>query len=251
MEHNITPAEVLDVVSSIGYRILLYGGEINRAEDTVRRIGTAYGMDETHVFAIATNIIITIEKDGESLTKTCRIVSPTINLDKVDKYNALSRNICATLPEYAEILKNMDEIEKSPVYSKWIDLLGNALIGGAFAVFFGGGFYEFLTGFIVGAIVRLVLKFFKYLQSPPFFVNVAGGASTVCIIKLVSLIYPALDTSSTTIGVLMILVPGVLLTNCIRDFVATDYSAGTAKIMEALLIASAIALGVGVSVFWR
>jgi len=251
MEHSLSSREVLDTAATIGYRILFYGGEISRAEDTVKRIGKAYGMDETHVFAIATSIIITIEKDGESLTKTCRIVSPSTNLDKVDKYNALSRNICATLPQYKDILKNIEEIEKSPVYPKWIDLLGHALVGGTFSVFFGGGLAEFLTGFIVGAVVWLVLLFSKHLQSPPFFKNVAGAATTVCMIKLSSLVYPALDTSPTTIGVLMILVPGVLLTNCIRDFVATDYSAGTAKIMEVLIIAAAIALGVGVSIFWR
>lgn len=71
------------------------------------------------------------------------------------------------------------------------------------------------------------------------------------LIKIFSFVFTNLNIPATTIGVLMNLVPGVLLTNCIRDFVATDYTAGTAKIMETLLIAAAIALGVGVSVLWR
>ena len=110
---------------------------------------------------------------------------------------------------------------------------------------------EFIVGFVVGALVRPVIKIADYLQSPPFFTNVAGAAATVVFIKLCTFVFANLNVSATTIGVLMNLVPGVLLTNCIRDFVATDYSAGTAKIMETLLVAAAIALGVGVSVLWR
>ena len=50
-----------------------------------------------------------------------------------------------------------------------------------------------------------------------------------------------------TIGALMILVPGVLFTNAMRDIIAGDMVAGISKTAEALLIGMAIALGTGVS----
>ena len=59
---ELSQQEVLDIVTGIGERILRYGGEANRAEDTVVRIGQAYGMDEVHVFAIASSIMVTVEK---------------------------------------------------------------------------------------------------------------------------------------------------------------------------------------------
>ena len=130
-------------------------------------------------------------------------------------------------------------------------MLAHAVIGGSFAVFFGGNWQEGIVGFVVGALLYFVIRFLNYLQATPFFINVGGAAATVIFIKLFTFLFTALNVSSTTIGVLMNLVPGVLLTNCIRDFVATDYSAGTSKIMETLLTAAAIALGVGVSILWR
>jgi len=251
MEHSLSQRQVLDVVTSLGYRILLYGGEANRAEDTVVRIGQAYGMDEVHVFAIASSIMVTVEKDGESMTQTRRIVRTSTDLDKLDKFNNLSREICRDMTDFDTVVKRVKEIDASPVYPGWVIMLAYAIIGGAFSVFFGGGVAEFIVGFVVGALVRPVIKIADYLQSPPFFTNVAGAAATVVFIKLCTFVFANLNVSATTIGVLMNLVPGVLLTNCIRDFVATDYSAGTAKIMETLLVAAAIALGVGVSVLWR
>ena len=251
MEHNLTQKEILHILGDMGEKILKYGGEANRAEDTLCRIGAAYGMEQIHVFAIATSIIITVENKDETVTQTRRIIRTSTDLDKLGKLNALSREICSERLPYDEVMKKIEDISRDKSYSPFVRMLAHALIGGAFAVFFGGGFKEGIIAFLVGAILYFVIRGFDYLQAPPFFTNVAGAATTVIFIKLFTFIFTDLNVSPTTIGVLMNLVPGVLLTNCIRDFVATDYSAGTAKIMETLLIAAAIALGVGVSILWR
>ena len=89
------------------------------------------------------------------------------------------------------------------------------------------------------------------LKAAPFFKNVSGAALTVFLTHIANGFVPGINEEIVNIGVLMNLVPGVLITNCIRDFVSTDYMAGAAKIFEAFLIAAAIALGVSVSVLWR
>ena len=45
---------------------------------------------------------------------------------------------------------------------------------------------------------------------------------------------------------LMTLVPGIVFTNALRDFMAGDALAGTIKVTEALLIGAGIAVGVSV-----
>ena len=252
MEHNLTQKEILHILCLMGEKILRCGGEANRAEDTVSRIGKAYGMDQVHVFAIASSIIITIEdEDEEILTQTKRITRVATDLDKLEKLNALSREICQNCLPYDEVMEKISEIDHGKVYPPVVKMLAYAIVGGSFSVFFGGGWQEGIVGFLVGAMIYFVIRLFDYLQAPPFFTNVGGAAATVIFIKLFTFLFTNLDVSSTTIGVLMNLVPGVLLTNCIRDFVATDYSAGTSKIMEAFLVAAAVALGVGVSILWR
>ena len=52
--------------------------------------------------------------------------------------------------------------------------------------------------------------------------------------------------NTVIIGPLMTLVPGVSLTNGIRDLISGELIAGSAKIMEALFIAIALAFGVGI-----
>ena len=44
----------------------------------------------------------------------------------------------------------------------------------------------------------------------------------------------------------MILTPGVAITNSLRDIMSGDYISGTARMLEALLTATFIAVGVGI-----
>ncbi|MBQ3181784.1 MAG: threonine/serine exporter family protein [Clostridia bacterium] len=251
MNHELTQREILDIATCMGYYILKNGGETSRAEDTVERIGLAYGMDSVHVFAIGNLIIVSMEKDDVSLSQTRRVKGGTTNLHQVEKFNSLSRKICETLPSYKEIVHEIRSIKNIKPYPYWVLVLAYALVAGGFTVFFGGGAVECVVSFVIGALLKPVMTIFDKLKAAAFFANVAGAAFTVSLTQAANIMLSGMNSELVNIGVLMNLVPGVLLTNCIRDFVATDYVSGTAKIVETLLIAAAIALGVSVSLLWR
>ena len=59
----------------------------------------------------------------------------------------------------------------------------------------------------------------------------------------------AQNSDKIIIGTLMILVPGLALTNCIRDILAGDLMSGVAKIAEVFLIGVFIALGAAIAVY--
>ena len=58
-----------------------------------------------------------------------------------------------------------------------------------------------------------------------------------------SLLSPSIHSDAIIIGVLMNLVPGLALTNCIRDVMAGDLTAGVSKLSDVILTAVSIALG--------
>jgi uncharacterized membrane protein YjjP (DUF1212 family) len=251
MEHKLTQRQVLDLATNIGYYIIKNGGEINRAEDTARRVGMAYGMDAVHVFAIASSIVITVVKDGETLTQTKRVKASVTDLDKIERFNELSREICNQCLSYEEVRDQIKAIEEKRRYPTWVMILAYGIIGGAYTAFFGGDLTDIMVGFVAGIVAKLAMMIFGLVKTAPFLINVVGAAAIVSILKLFTFALPGLHTEIITAGVLMNLVPGVLLTNCIRDFIATDYTAGTIKMVEAFFTAASIALGVAVSVLWR
>lgn len=75
--------------------LLLCGAEINRVEDTMTRLGRAYGAKKVDIFAITSDIVLTILfEDGVELTQTRRIrKSSSFDFVKLERLNALSRKI--------------------------------------------------------------------------------------------------------------------------------------------------------------
>ena len=85
--------QILHGLLDMGQMLLLCGAEINRVEDTMTRLGRAYGAKKVDIFAITSDIVLTILfEDGVELTQTRRIrKSSSFDFVKLEQLNALSR----------------------------------------------------------------------------------------------------------------------------------------------------------------
>ena len=140
---EMTSEEVLTCAINIGEQLLVSGAEISRVEDTIRRICNAYGIRQSHIFSIASCIIVTLEtKERKWITQTRRILSYGTDMWKLDRLNDLSRRICATQPSFAVIDQEYEKILKGPTYSPAVQCGIYAMTAGAFAIFFGGNLWD-------------------------------------------------------------------------------------------------------------
>ena len=92
---SATNENVLKAACKLGRNILENGGEIYRVEETINFFLEAYGIYDAQIFAIPATIIVTIEEDGKPLTLVERVKGSSINLDKLSKFNDLSRRACS------------------------------------------------------------------------------------------------------------------------------------------------------------
>lgn len=240
--------ELLTVSTALGYSILRHGAETYRVEESIRRICCAYGYRDADVFVIPSSIVVTIEDGrGGFLTKTRRITSRNTDLDKVDKLNDLSRRICKQCPDYFEAMEELNRIEQEPNRSFGVQLLGYGMVSAFFTLFYGGSFVDSCTAFVIGALLRVLLKQLEKLGSSAVFTNIMGGGFTALMCSLTFALGISQSVDKMTIGILMNLVPGIALTNAMREFIASDLISGMIKLLEALLTAVSIAIGVMLS----
>ncbi|OPJ63595.1 threonine/serine exporter family protein [Clostridium oryzae] len=230
-----------------GKIILENGGETYRVEDTIIRICNAFGVAYADSFVTPTGIMMSvIDKDGHTVSNIKRIRKRTVDLHKIAMVNDLSRKICdhkLTADEFIEALKAID---KEPPYSKNMTVICAAASAGFFTLMFGGNPKDFVGACIIGAIIQLLIYAFSKFDINSFFTNALGGAITA----LLALVFINLGVSSNMdyviIGAIMLLVPGIAITNAIRDVIGGDLVSGVARIAEALLIAAAISSGSGI-----
>lgn len=238
--------ELLEIVTEIAVKLTQYGGEIYRAEESVMRICSAYGHSEAETFIIPAGIIITIkDRNGRPVTSTCRVKDRTVNLDRVDRYNSLSRYICRAKPVYQVIRREINRIEERRVYGRLTNFLCNIIIGAAFALFFGGGAAEAFCAALSAAIIFLVEEGLSRNNSGIFMKSVFCSMSGAVLALLLSRTGLTESFDKVTISALMTLVPGVAITNCMRDFIAGDLLAGLYTMTEAVITAAGIAVGAG------
>lgn len=240
--------EILAASTALGFDILSHGAETYRVEESITRMCAAYGYQNTDVFVIPSSIVVTITDDtGAYLTRTRRILSRDTDLDKVDKLNALCRQICEQTPEYGEIMARLQEIEQGPVYSMPMQYFGFGTISAFFTLFYGGVLVDAAAAFVLGVLLKVVIHQLEKLEASSFFVNIVGGAFTACGCYLAVKAGFALSQDKMIIGMLMNLVPGIALTNAMREFIAADLISGMIKFAEAVVTAIGIAIGVVVS----
>lgn len=246
-ENKYSAKEILSTATNIGFDLLKYGAEVYRVEETISRICSAYGYEDSHVFAIGSNITASV-MDGEfTRTETRRIKSRDLNLDKIDRLNDLSRKVCSETPDLEVVREYIKEIEQRPTYPLWVMVLCDAVISFCFTLFFGGFFKEASIAFLAGSIARIFSALIAKISNHQYS-KIAMSSFVIAIIAYVfQNSFQGIDGDVIVIGSIMTLVPGISVTNALRDFFAGDTITGLVTFAESILIAVSIAIGVAIA----
>ena len=234
-------------LTRIGAILTKSGADVHRVEDTMQRICKAYGAGVIDAYVTPSLLIISFSfEDREGLFHNIkRIYTSSYDLNKIDVINTLSREICAQPIALDELDKRLDAIENAEGYSDRIIILAAAIASFSFGFIFGGGIYEALCSLVVGAIVMAFDKLVSKIELGSFLKNMFSGAILTTLSMLISSILPV-DRDIIIIASIMLLVPGLIITNAVRDSVNGDLISGITRAIEAIFIAVAVSLGSGV-----
>ena len=237
-------SKLLDIASDLGYGLAMSGAETFRVEESVSRVLAAYDI-EAEVFVIPNCMHISIEPVvGRPQTRMRRIGSHGNDLDAVERYSNLSRRICAECPPPEIAAQWLAEANaQKRKYSLPVYILGNALGALGFAILFGASLTDALLSGLCGIIVGLILTWMDRLGANDFFRTIAAAFPMALVGYTLNAFFPTVRSDCVIIGALMILVPGLLFTNAMRDIIYGDTNSGINRIVQVLLIAVAIALG--------
>ena len=231
-------------IINIGEQMLVSGAEVHRVEESISRMGYALGAERVDVFIITSSMVVTFHlKGSETYTQTRRITTSNTDFEKLHRLNELSRSICNEKLDENEIEKRLKEISSLKRFPVYAEIICYAIIAGAFTLFFGGNIIEAAFSFIIGAIVRTVIFFSdKVIFNKIFSKFLSSAVITLFAVLLVKLKFiPSED--KIIIGNIMTLIPGIGLTNALRDLFTGDSIAGLLRFIESGLIALAIAAG--------
>lgn len=235
---------LLKTALDIGAEMLYNGAEVYRVEDSIGRLCFAYGAKRIDVFAIPSSIVATLEMEGGlPVTQTRRIIGSVTDMDRISRLNDLCRRACRLKPAVSDLDEQLRNLARPKSYGITLKFVAYMAISFAFAYFFGGTWGDAAASAIGGALLLFVMQTMRRILSNATFMSMVCAAFTAACAVLAVHLGIGEHVDKIVIGNIMLLIPGIELTNGMRDLVTGDMLAGLLHILEALFLATIIALG--------
>ena len=235
-----------EVASDAGAIMLASGAEIYRVEDTVERIiRSKTNAKDVDVYSTFNVIILSFTYDNEVHTNVRRVKNRANKLFYVDKVNQFSRDFCAGKLSLEEALVELKKIKAStgkPLFEK---ILGGGIAAGAFSLLLSGGQDEMAVSFIVGLLSYYAANFMEQNGIGYFVVNYLYGVIVSLLTVIFAHFLPGIESGIIIVSSMMALLPGIMITNAMRDLMSGDATSGLTGAVIGILISTALAMGVG------
>ena len=265
----------LELVTRIGEVLLKNGGEIFRVQQTMQLVAKAYGIPGFQVYVLANGLFVSMQEEGRTITRPVEsgdaagqeqlfgqehlasrahlasqvryVPLSSVHLGRVAAVNNLSREIVAQKYTVEEASRKIEQIDKLPFTSNAVQTLMSGLGAGAFCILFGGSLLDSAAAFLSGLVLWIFVLFLTARGANKIMVNILASALVTAMgVLFFDLCSFGDSMDMIVIGSIVPLLPGVPLTNSIRDYLNGDYLSGTIRMIDAVLVACCIALGVGI-----
>jgi len=245
MQEKLNRYDIMDVSLLAGKIMLESGAETYRVEDTMERIAASFGIPKSHSYVTPTGIMFSIETKEPTKTKLIRISERTTDLKKVTLVNSISRRISRGEIELEDAYEALEEIQSSTMPFPFIlQILAAAISSGCFLIMFEGSWIDFVPAMIAGGCGFITSVSLQRLIPIKFISEFAASL----ILGVISFLFVYVGIGSQLdkiiISSVMPLVPGLLITNAVRDLMAGHLISGLSKGAEAFLTAFAIGAGI-------
>ncbi len=229
-----------------GELMLMAGAETFRVEDTIKRMLEMYESGIVNVYVVTTGIFASVEEPGDQADVLVRRIDRrNNNLGIIAAVNDISRRFCAGEISVEEAWNDLKAAEKTE-NPRWLKNICYILTSVAFCALLGGGAMDCVIAGFNGIVLLLGMEINRFIKIKSFVMNMLiTFAMSFLDMGLRAGVFTDMNLEVIIAGAIMALVPGLAITNAIRDTLNGDYISGTARAMEAFVVACAIGVGVG------
>lgn len=245
MDYN----RIVQLILDVGEELLKSGAENFRLEDSLYRMCKSYGFKRYDVYAIPSNLQITVETpEGEIITQIRQIESTDIDFDRLDYLNNLSRYVCANHPDEKKFREKYEEVMNRKEPHPAIKYLAGVMGGAGFAVFFGCNLADAVVAAVVSLMIVIVGGWLGKRENNVLIYNLILAFLSEMIILSAIRLGIGNHPDRVMIGIVMLLISGLGVTNGIREVLQRDFISGALNIMNSMLGASGIAFGIALAI---
>lgn len=241
---------ILDFAASLGSKMLSVGANLERVNDTMYRICHSYRLHSISIFSISSLIILGAKsEDDVSGTRQISVHSTSTHLEKLNRFNQLSRKVCVQTPPpdtLAGLLAEAEDVKDSPPA---LIILGHLLSVSTLCAMYGGSFADIFSVSINTFVLYWISEYFDRRNINQIVANVismwTAGSIALLLVKigLGQNFFIIIITNS------LMMIPSISLVNAVRNVLCGNEMNGILEFLKVVLESLAIVLGVVLSIY--
>jgi len=236
--------KVAEIATCAGEILLSNGAEAYRVEETIKMICNSYGLDGDCVSTSTGIFISVITPDGEVVSSIKRIRQRRVDLYRIELINSFSRDLNNNPLSYEKAKKILGEIYNAPNFSLGVRLMAAGMTAFVYTLFFNGSIVDALISVVISFGIYLLLEKTSKVGTFQFLEYYLSGFIIGALSLVAQYLIPEINKDNVITGAIIVLLPGVALTNGIKDILYGDFVSGAAKFSEAMLIIVAMCVGI-------
>ncbi|PVU99963.1 hypothetical protein BB559_000213 [Furculomyces boomerangus] len=230
----------------VGQRMGEYGCPIYRLETNLDRTAKCLGLDASFA-AFPGFILIFLGDSKKTMSSETKVVKLVQNFDmmKLELVDTLIDNVVKGKISVSEGISQLPIIKKlAPIYPWYIKMLSYALASmGVAPLAFSGGWKETCLSFFMGAIVYLLELFGTKCTE---FRNLVEFTSALVIGFVAASLSDYVCYGSVVLSSLVVLLPGMIMTNGFIEISARSKIVGTISVFYAIIVMLLLTFGLQV-----
>lgn len=237
--------QVLEIALSAGQILLSNGAEAYRVEETIESICSSYDLN-CECLSTAKGVFVTVaDENNEKVTSLKKVKSKCVDLYRIELVNSFSRSLMYNPVSYEEAKRVLTGIQEAPYFSFPVRIFAASMTSFTYALFFNGTIYDAVISAIISVCIYYMMDKVSHVGFFQFFEFFFSGFIIGSMSLIAEEIFPVLNKGNVITGAIMILIPGVALTNGLKDIIYNDFMSGMVKFGESMLTIIAIGAGIG------
>ncbi len=221
------------------------GTTAQRLEDSLDVLSHRLGLENPQFFSTPTSIMASFGPDERQQVHLLRLELAGPNIGKLSQLDRVVAGVLDGTLTAREALTRVETIAKAPSpYGPALTIAAFGLASAGIARFLGGGVAEIAAGGVLGLLTGGLEAVSERVPGlARVYEPLAAFAAAFCASSLAALVHPFAVYNATLAGIIVLL-PGLLLTNAIRELAQRHLASGTARLFGAVVTLLSLVFGV-------
>ena len=221
------------------------GTTAQRLEDSLAVLARGLGLEHAQFFSTPTSIMCAFGELEDQETHLLRLSPAGPHLGKLSRLDRVVTDVLAGTISTSEALSRVEVIEREPSpYGALATILAFGLASAGIARFLGGGVTEIAVGGLLGIITgALEAVAERRVRLERVYEPVAAFAAAFIATGIAAWLGPYATSTAILAGIITLL-PGLVLTNAVRELAERHLASGTARLAGAVMILLGLVFGV-------